>query len=40
LHIAEGDELEFAAAIIAAADAAVTAEISRNQFRHCGFRIQ
>ena len=40
LNINEGDDVEFANAIIAAARNAVTAEISRNQFRHCGFRIQ
>ena len=39
-NINEGDDVEFANAIIAAARNAVTAEISRNQFRHCGFRIQ
>jgi hypothetical protein len=39
-HITEGDENEFAAAIIAAAEDAVTPEIARNQFRHCGFRVQ
>jgi hypothetical protein len=39
-HIAEGDENEFAAAIIAAAKNAVTSEIARNQYRHCGFRVQ
>ncbi len=39
-NIDEGDDIEFANAIIAAAGNAVTAEISRNQFRHCGFRLQ
>ena len=39
-NINEGDDVEFANAIIAAARNAVTAEISRNQFRHCRFRIQ
>jgi hypothetical protein len=39
-YIAEGDENEFAAAIIAAAEDAVTPEIARNQYRHCGFRVQ
>jgi hypothetical protein len=41
-HITEGDEdeNEFAAAIIAAAEDAVTPEIARNQYRHCGFRVQ
>jgi DDE superfamily endonuclease len=39
-NIAEGDEEEFAAAILNAAEDCVTAEIARNQFRHCGFRVQ
>ena len=39
-NINEGDDVKFANAIIAAARNAVTAEISRNQFQHCGFRIQ
>ena len=39
-HIAEGDENAFVVAIIAAAEDAVTPQIARNQYRHCGFRIQ
>jgi len=35
-----GDEIGFANAILEAAQAAVTPEIARNQFRHCGFRIE
>ena len=33
-----GDDLGFA--IIQVAQAAVTLEIARNQFRHCGFRVE
>lgn len=39
-NITDGDEIEFANAIIAAAGDAATLEISRNQYRHCGFRVQ
>ena len=39
-NIREGDEIEFANAIIAAAGDAVTSEIARNQYHHCGFRVQ
>jgi len=39
-NIDERDEIGFANAIIAAARDAVTSEIAKNQFRHCGFRIQ
>jgi transposase len=38
-NLIEGDDEAFANAIIAAAKDAVTPEISRNQFRHCGFRL-
>ena len=39
-NIIEGDDAAFADAIIAAGRDAVTPEISRNQFHHCGFRIE
>ena len=39
-NIVEGDDIAFANAIITAARDVVTPEISRNQFRHCGFRIE
>ena len=39
-EINAGDEIQFANAIIKAAQAAVTPEIARNQFRHCGFRVE
>jgi len=34
------DNVGFANAIIQAAQTAVTPEIARNQFRHCGFRVE
>jgi len=39
-HLIEGDDFAFAEAIIRAASEAVTQDISRNQFRHCGFRME
>lgn len=39
-NLIEGDDIAFAEAIIAAARDAVTQDISRNQFRHCGFRME
>ena len=35
-----GDEIGFANAIIQTTQATVTPEIARNQFRHCGFRVE
>jgi transposase len=39
-NIDEGDDIAFANAIITATQDVVTPEISKNQFRHCGFRIE
>lgn len=39
-NLIEGDDIAFAEAIIAAARDAVTQDISKNQFRHCGFRME
>lgn len=39
-NLIEGDDIAFAEAIIAAATEAVTQDIARNQFRHCGFRME
>jgi len=38
-RIDAADEIGFANAIIQVAQAAVTPEIAKNQFRHCGFRV-
>ena len=37
-NLAEGDEIGFANAIAAAARDAVTPQIARDQYQHCGFR--
>ena len=39
-NLIEADDIAFAEAIIAAARDAVTQDISKNQFRHCGFRME
>ena len=39
-NLIEGDDIAFAEAIIEAARDVVIQDISRNQFRHCGFRME
>jgi len=39
-NLIEGDDFAFAEAIVTATKDAVTPEIARNQFRHCGFRME